>query len=170
VQLISVQRRVVWGMTGGMTGTPLAATPDAHVLVLSVDLEIANLGPETVHINAEDVTLTTCSGMRLTPATDLLGMKSPLGSFNPGDSRRGEIQFRLGRDEAPAELAVAIQEESRTGAQITCPLVLDLGTTATGAVSAGCSAQGGTGQSGAAGAAGSGTTATATVDRGDTGG
>jgi hypothetical protein len=166
VQLIRAQLGMIWGMTSGTIGTPITATPEAPVPTLSIELEIANLGQEIVRVDPRDVVLTTCSGNRLTPATDLLGMKSPLGSFPAGETRRGEIQFRLGPDEAPAKLTIAIQEERRTGAEISCPLVLDLGTATTGAVSAGCNAQGGSGQNGAAGVAGSGTTPIATADAG----
>lgn len=157
VQLLGVQQGMIWGVTGTPAATPAATSSP----VLTVDLEIANLGQETVRIDPKDVTVTTCSGKDAPPASPLT-MKSPLGEFGPGETRRGEIQFPLDVRDAPAHLTIKIQEEHRTGAQISCPLALDLGTATTGAVSAGCNAQGGSGQSGAAGSAGSGVAPTAT--------
>jgi hypothetical protein len=166
VQLLSVQRGMIWGMTSGTTGTPITATPAVPVLVLSVELEIANHGQETIRIDPRDVILTTCSGRTLTPPANLLTMKSPLGSFGPGETRRGQLHFPLDPLDAPAGLTVNIQEEYRTGARIECPLVLDTGTATTGAISVGCSAQGGSGQSGAPGVAGSGVSPTGTAAAG----
>lgn len=164
VQLLHVQQGVIWGITAT---PPIAmATPGAQVPVLSVDLEIANLGQQAIRIDPRDVTLTTCSGRQVTPMAELSGMKSPLGSFAPGETRQGQIQFPLDPDDAPANLTVTIQEEHRAGASISCPLALDFGTATVGTVSAGCSAQGGSGQSGAEGNVGTMMTGTVPSDSG----
>jgi hypothetical protein len=122
-------------------------TPPGGLTV--VDLEIANLGADSVRIDPADVTIHTCAGEEVHPSESQAASAIGLGTIAPGESRGGTLSFALAPDDQALLIVIEIEEEARTGARVECDLVVDDNNKEPGEIAVGCSAFGGNAQPGA---------------------